>query len=234
MVNVKAVEAKHVEAPAAGEAPPDAYGRLIRASMVAVNHDHFLSYRLDLDVDGPQNSVVVDRITPQRLPAASPRKSLWTVQSQTLRSEREGSLHMNMERPSLWRVTNPARRGPTGYPVSYQLRPGHTAMSLLAPEDNPQVRGGFSSHTLWVTRQDDRQRLAAGPYSTGAKRAGGVPAWAAADRPLENADVVLWYTMGMHHVVRAEDWPVMPVVWHELELRPFDFFAKNPALDLPR
>jgi primary-amine oxidase len=85
-----------------------------------------------------------------------------------------------------------------------------------------------------VTRQDDRQRLAAGPYSTGAKRAGGVPAWAAADRPLENADVVLWYTMGMHHVVRAEDWPVMPVVWHELELRPFDFFAKNPALDLPR
>jgi primary-amine oxidase len=37
----------------------------------------------------------------------------------------------------------------------------------------------------------------------------------------------------MHHVVRAEDWPVMPVLWHDFEIRPFDFFARNPALDLP-
>jgi len=35
----------------------------------------------------------------------------------------------------------------------------------------------------------------------------------------------------MHHVVRAEDWPLMPVVQHEFELRPFDFFAQNP--DVP-
>jgi primary-amine oxidase len=38
----------------------------------------------------------------------------------------------------------------------------------------------------------------------------------------------------MHHVPRSEDWPVLPVVRHELEIRPFDFFARNPALDLPR
>jgi primary-amine oxidase len=35
-------------------------------------------------------------------------------------------------------------------------------------------------------------------------------------------------------VVRAEDWPIMPVTWHELEIRPFDFFSRNPAIDLPR
>lgn len=35
------------------------------------------------------------------------------------------------------------------------------------------------------------------------------------------------------HLVRAEDWPVMPIVWHTFELRPFDFFDRNPALDLP-
>ncbi|MBK5096706.1 MAG: hypothetical protein JJE01_02900, partial [Gemmatimonadetes bacterium] len=42
-----------------------------------------------------------------------------------------------------------------------------------------------------------------------------------------------WHTIGMHHVVRAEDWPVMPVLWHWFELRPFDFFDQNPAMDLP-
>jgi primary-amine oxidase len=40
--------------------------------------------------------------------------------------------------------------------------------------------------------------------------------------------------MGMHHVARAEDWPVMPVAWNSFELRPFDFFDRNPALTLPR
>lgn len=45
---------------------------------------------------------------------------------------------------------------------------------------------------------------------------------------------MLWHTVGMHHLVRAEDWPVMPVLWRRFELRPFDFFYRNPALDLPR
>jgi primary-amine oxidase len=39
--------------------------------------------------------------------------------------------------------------------------------------------------------------------------------------------------MGFHHVVRAEDWPVMPAGRHAFQLRPFDFFERNPAIDLP-
>jgi primary-amine oxidase len=50
---------------------------------------------------------------------------------------------------------------------------------------------------------------------------------------IENTDIVAWFTMGMHHVVRAEDWPTMPVAWSWVDLRPFDFFDRNPALDLP-
>ena len=38
----------------------------------------------------------------------------------------------------------------------------------------------------------------------------------------------------MNHLTRAEDVPVMPMVWHSFKLRPFNFFDRNPALDLRR
>jgi primary-amine oxidase len=45
-------------------------------------------------------------------------------------------------------------------------------------------------------------------------------------------DIVLWVNVGLHHLTRAEDQPVMPTVWHSFKLRPLNFFNRNPALDL--
>ena len=45
--------------------------------------------------------------------------------------------------------------------------------------------------------------------------------------------MVLWYTFGVTHFVRPEDWPVMPVEYTGFLLSPFGFFDRNPALDLP-
>ena len=53
------------------------------------------------------------------------------------------------------------------------------------------------------------------------------------DRPIENADIVLWYVFGINHVTRPEDWPVMPVERSGFMLKPVGFFARNPSLDVP-
>ena len=44
---------------------------------------------------------------------------------------------------------------------------------------------------------------------------------------------MVWYTFGAHHVVRPEDWPVMPVTHAGFQLKPEGFFDGNPALDVP-
>jgi primary-amine oxidase len=209
-----------------------AYGHFVAEHTVAVNHDHFFSYRLDVDVDGTSNSLVVDQLTKKRLPATHARKSIWVTSSRTASVESEGMIDRHA--PALWRIVNAGAKGPLGYPTSIQIKPGHSDESLLDQDDFPQKRAGFTNHALWITPYKPDELYAAGDYPTQSRGGDGLPAWTAANRPIENTDIVAWYSFGMHHVVRAEDWPVMPAVWHEFELRPFDFFPRNPALDVPR
>jgi primary-amine oxidase len=217
-----------------GSERADAYGRFVASNVVGVNHDHYFSFRLDLDVDGPINRFQADRLEATRLPDSHPRRSLWVHHEEVLRREHDAMLNMDMHQPALWRVVSPSSRNHVGYATSYQLVPGHNVHTLLSDDDYPRRRARFIDHHLWVTAYDPDERFAAGMYPTLSRPGEGLPQWTAANRGIEDADIVLWYTLGMHHVVRAEDWPVMPVLWHSFELRPFDFFDGNPALRLPR
>ncbi len=229
---VKGVKSRTASEDSDGQA--SAYGRFIAENTVGVDHDHYFSFRLDFDIDGTANSFVRDRLSVKRLPAASPRKSLWIAEPETAKTEQEARLHMSMDKPEIWRVVNPSVKSPLGYPVGYELMPGETGMSLLLPEDYPQKRAGFTDYQLWVTPYNENERYAAGDFPMQSKGGDGLPAWTKANRGIENTDIVLWYTMGFHHVPHSEDWPVLPTVYHEFELRPYNFFARNPALDLPR
>ena len=229
---VKAVRGRTVADDRGGR--DTAYGRMVAEHTVAVNHDHFFSFRLDLDVDGRQNSFVDERLKTEVVDAPNPRASLWIVDARTAATEQAARRRVSIKQPALWRVINPDVIGPLGYPVSYQLRPKANAVPLLSPDDFPQQRAGFTNFHLWVTPYSPRERYAAGMYPNQSKGGDGLPEWTSADRAIRDTDIVLWYTLGFHHVVRAEDWPVLPTMWSEFELRPFDFFQRNPALDLPK
>jgi primary-amine oxidase len=207
-----------------------AYGTLVAQRLVAVNHDHYMAFRIDMDVDGTDNRLVEDRIVPRRISTDGARRSLWQVESHPFATEGPVTTPLNAAQ---FRVESASRRNAQGYPTGYQLQPGHTDTSILAPDDPIQVRAGFSAYTLWSSAYAPGERFAAGAYPNENPDADGLPKWVAAKRPIDGRDLVLWYTIGFRHVPRAEDWPAMPGLWHGFKLRPFNFFDRSPALDVP-
>ncbi|MBT8199015.1 MAG: tyramine oxidase [Acidimicrobiia bacterium] len=216
-----------------GSGSHEAYGHLVAEHTVAVNHDHFFSFRLDVDVDGTKNSFVSDELVPEEFDSPDGRKSVWVVESTEVGNEQGARRSIDNQRPAQWRFINPNVEGALGNPAGYELKPGANAVSLLSQDDSPQQRAGFTNHHLWVTPYDPSEIYAAGTYPNQSVGGEGLPAWTAQNRSITDSDLVAWYTLGFHHAPRAEDWPVTPTIWLDFELRPFDFFDRNPALDIP-
>jgi primary-amine oxidase len=208
------------------------YGRFVGDHTVAVNHDHFLIFRLDFDIDGEQNRFVRDALKPIRFGDDTPRTSAWQVESHSAKNEHDAKLRMNIMKPSVWRVESSTLKNAWGNPYSYAIHGHGTGISLLDDDDWPQRRAAFSEYNLWVTRYKQEERFAAGDFPGASRGKSGIDTWTAANRDILDQDIVAWYSMGFHHVVRAEDWPVMPTAWHSFSLMPFDFFDRNPAINL--
>lgn len=96
---------------------------------------------------------------------------------------------------------------------------------------------GFSraqalEHSLWVTPFAEDERWPCGEFPVQAAEDTGLPVWTAANRSIENTDVVLWHVFVLHDVARPEEWPVMPADVVSFWLKPFGFFESKPSLDV--
>jgi primary-amine oxidase len=210
-----------------GEKEP-LHGALVAPHLVAPDHDHFLSFRLDLDVDGTSNRFVRDTLVRTKLPMSSSRRSRWARSSRI--EPRELAVRATHE-PELWRIENNQLQTALGYLPSFEIV-GHSTPSLLDSSDPVQARAAFAAHPLWVTAYKRGEIYAAGDYPNQSPGGEGLPKFVDGETTA-GGDLVVWYTMGFHHVTRPEDWPVLPTVQHRVTLRPHAFFARNPAMDVP-
>jgi len=215
----------------AGQQPPT--GALVDERTYAPFHQHFIVARLDLDVDGGDNTVYAAESAALPLGDANPDGLALVVRETPLRTESEGRQDYDWQRQRAWKVVNENVRNALGTPVGYKLVPGGTFPAML-DEASPVLRRAEAvKHSLWVTPYRADERWPCGEFPTLSERDTGLPRWTAQDRPIENTDVVLWYVFGIHHLTRPEDWPVMPADAVSFWLKPFGFFDRNPALDVP-
>lgn len=207
------------------------HGTLLAENVIGVIHDHYVTFHLDMDIDGTENSFVQVKMVKKTVEnGPTPRKSFWTGERHIAQTEKDAQIQLSLYNPSEFHMINPSKKTKVGNPVGYKVVPGGTAASLLDHNDPPQLRGAFTNNQIWVTPYNRSEQWAGGLYTYQSKGDDTLAVWSNRDRPIEKKDIVLWYTLGFHHLPCQEDYPIMPTVSASFDLKPVNFFESNPIM----
>ena len=228
---VKGVDSTSMDDPTA--AADTEYGTLIAPNLVAANHDHYFNFRLDFDIDQPKNQFMTMDIVPAELPEDSLRRSMWKVEHTMPMTESEATYQVSASKPRYFMLENPDRKGVLGHRPAYMIHHGSVAYGPFDfQNDPPMIRNAFIENSVWNTVYDPEERYAGGKFAMQSDGSDTLAQWVKDDAPLQNADIVTWFTAGFHHIPRVEDWPVMSTEWKTVHIMPHNFFPMNPAITI--
>ncbi|KAJ4601881.1 hypothetical protein HRR85_008956 [Exophiala dermatitidis] len=210
------------------------YGNVVSPGALAQNHQHIFAVRIDPAIDGHENTIFTEESLPMPMnPKTNPFGNGYEVVRKPV--TKSSAIHASPFTNLTIKMANTNKINPISQrPVAYKFIPSPTQLILADPESIVAKRAAFAHHHVWVTKYKDDELFAAGEFTNQSqKEIGGVADAVSRNDDVENEDVVVWNVFGLTHNPRVEDWPVMPVEIHQLQLRPADFFVRNPALDVP-
>ncbi|BBI32785.1 primary-amine oxidase [Cohnella abietis] len=214
-----------------GEVPK--YGTMIGSDLYAPNHQHFFNVRMDMTIDGNENSVYEVNVVPEEIGEGNPRENAFYAKSTLLETEKQAVRDIKLETARYWKIVNDNVKNDWGQSVGYKIVTGENGFPFASENSSLIKRAGFIKHHLWVTPYNEDEIYAAGNYPNQHIGGTGLSNWVEQDRPVANKDIVVWYTMGHTHIPRPEDWPVMPAAYIGFMLKPVGFFNQSPAINLP-
>ncbi|MFW9260442.1 primary-amine oxidase [Nostoc sp. CALU 546] len=211
----------------------DSSGRLLAKNIFGVNHQHFFNYRLDFDVDGQANSVMEMNVKALPMDEKNPLGNAIAVTETPLAKETAAVRDLDMKSSREWMIVSADKKNVLDAAPGYMLMPEGNSIFFPVEGSSIRQRAEFATHHLWVTKYNPTELYAGGDYPNQTQPGQGLPKYIADDEALMGEDIVLWYTMGVTHIPRSEDWPVMPVHRVGFKLVPRGFFSRNPAINLP-
>ncbi|MEH2030946.1 MAG: primary-amine oxidase [Nostoc sp.] len=211
----------------------DSHGRLIAKNIFGVNHQHFFNYRLDFDVDGQANSVMEMNVKALPMDEKNPLGNAIALSETPLAKETSAVRDLDLKSSREWMIVSADKKNALGAAPGYMLMPGGNSLFFPVEGSKIRERAEFATHHVWVTKYKPSELYAGGDYPNQTRPGQGLPKYIADDEALMGEDIVLWYTMGVTHIPRSEDWPVMPVHQVGFKLVPRGFFSRNPAINLP-
>lgn len=206
------------------EVLPQVYGQI---------HQHLFCARLDMALDGPDNTVVEVNTVVDEPGPGNPYNNSFHAMETPLLTEKAARRRAEPDTHRFWKIVNRGKTNAAGKPRAYRLVAHSAIAECGAAGSQLDLRGGFTRNHVWVTPTSRDERWPAGDYVNQSQPGEGLPRWTEADRQVSDRPITVWHTFGHHHIVRPEDFPVQPSVSCGFMLQPAGFFDRNPTLDVP-
>ncbi|KAF1816027.1 hypothetical protein P152DRAFT_408554 [Eremomyces bilateralis CBS 781.70] len=208
------------------------WGTVVHPGVLAVHHQHIFSLRVDPHLDGQSNRVVYDEASPMPKSDFNPHGNGYEVHTTPI--TQSGGYDLDPLRNRLFKIQNAGVKNPiNGLPVAYKIVPPPFQFTLSDPSSFNHKRAEFSDHNIYVVKYVDHELYPGGQYTNQSRGGTGVRSWANRKENVLDEDLVVYVQMGINHVPRIEDFPVMPVETLQCHFKPVNFFTKNPAMDVP-
>ena len=198
------------------------YGVEVAPGVVGQIHQHLFCARLDLAIDGDQNSVVECNTYAEPAGPDNPFGNAFYIEQTTL--DKACGRTRNADSERYWKFINPNQQNAVGGNTAYKLEPAHSLAVFTDPDSPSGKRMPFIRNHLWVTPFDSEQRYPAGEFMNHSDGTDGVHTFAEKQESIKNTDIVAWHVFGLHHLPRTEDFPVQPVATTGFKLTPNGFF----------
>ena len=177
------------------EGSQPSHSSVVAPGLAAPFHQHLFSARLDVEVDGPANTVYEVNCEADPPGDANPWLNAFGPRGaidQRVKARRQ----INPATSRHWKVTNGSAKNRLGQSTAYKLVPGPSPTLLADASSSVGQRAAYAGHQPLGHAVRSGRAAAAGDHPNQHRGGAGLPAWTSADRPLVKEDVVLWHTFG--------------------------------------
>lgn len=222
------------------------FGTRVGKHTLALLHDHLSGWKVDLDVLGTENSVrrmsvkvgtweeaMKDVAKGGKAPPPWHRSPVVKyIHTETL--ENEFGFHNHDPGTIVHSFINEQETNAWGYPRGYSIMHGLTAKQLL-PDTHPFTKAAsWSKYHLAVTQRKERELMSHGAIYD--MTSPGDPV-ISLDHYLDNesirqTDLVAWVMMGLLHIPRSEDVPLISNFASEFYIKPWNYYNELASMDL--
>lgn len=188
------------------------YGPRIAPATQGSLHDHILTYKADFDILGSSNSFEVSKlVVVNQSQAWFPELGEFEQMELNISYlEKEAAFNWASNNEAMFCVVNKNETNAWGEKRGYRLVPGRSNLHLTVQNSPFSLKNSeMAKKHLAVTKQHDTE-----PYANSVQNIN-LPSAPQQDfskffddEDIDDEDLVVWFNLGMHHFVRAEDVPV--------------------------
>ncbi|ESO94443.1 hypothetical protein LOTGIDRAFT_118238 [Lottia gigantea] len=221
----------------------DKYGFKLNKNIIGNMHHHNFHFKADLDVLGTSNRYeTLDILTEDA------DNSMWTgiegdvynqiyYQRNLKNTERQAAYKFNFDTPKYHIIHNGDKRTRYDAPRAYRIHINGMSKQTLKEDQGNEGTVKWARYQLAVTKYKKDEFGSSSPYKMFDARSPIVDfkTYIDDDENIVDEDLVLWLTMGVHHIPHTEDLPITPTPGAHLSfaLLPYNYFDIDPSVHSP-